>query len=102
MKSPSAILSARRLLAVLSGVMLTVPTAWSQTGQLQFVNGSPYPESAEVDVYLDGALFIDDLAYGDAIPYTTRSAGSNPSTRATCERTWPFNRECRSPAGPPK
>ncbi|REK05534.1 MAG: DUF4397 domain-containing protein [Planctomycetota bacterium] len=44
---------------------------------LQVVHNSPYEAAAEVDVYVNDALLLDDFAYGTATPFVTVPSGVN-------------------------
>ena len=44
---------------------------------LQVVHNSPYEAAAEVDVYVNDALLLDDFAYGTATPFVNVPSGVN-------------------------
>ncbi len=63
------------LLAVLpDGTALTLEPA-DATARVQVVHNSPDPAAAEVDVYIDDALALDDLAFRAATPFLDLPAG---------------------------
>ncbi len=63
------------LLAVLpDGTVVTLEPA-DATARVQVIHNSPDPAASEVDVYIDDALALDDLAFRDATPFLDLPAG---------------------------
>lgn len=57
-------------------LVLTGIEAYSQTARVQVIHNSPDAVAAEVDVYLNGTILLDDFAFRTATPFVDAPAGS--------------------------
>lgn len=57
------------------GALVELPTAGIPTARVQVIHNSADAAAAEVDVYLNGALLLDDFAFRTATPYVDLQAG---------------------------
>lgn len=64
------------LIATAVVTLTSAATASAQTADVQIVHNSPDPLAAVVDVYVDGGLALDDLAYLEATPVIPLTAGT--------------------------
>jgi hypothetical protein len=65
----------KMLLVTAAVSTLTAGAALAQTAQVQVIHNSPDPAAAEVDVYLDSDLALDDFAFRAATPVLDLPAG---------------------------
>lgn len=65
----------RRTLFVLTLAFLSLP-ALAQTARVQVIHNSPYAAASTVDVYINDALAIDDLAFREAAGFLDLTAGA--------------------------
>jgi hypothetical protein len=64
------------LLTALTGVTLLAATsAVAQTARIQVIHNSADAAAAQVDVYLNGSLLLDNFAFRTATPFTTVPSG---------------------------
>ncbi|MCH8545096.1 MAG: DUF4397 domain-containing protein [Cryomorphaceae bacterium] len=64
----------RQLLFILLSVVSF--SAFSQTARLQAIHNSPDPAADTVNVYVNGAPFVPDLAFRNATPFVDAPAGT--------------------------
>lgn len=57
------------------GALVELPSATIPTARLQAIHNSADLAAAEVDVYLNGALLVDDFAFRTATPFVDVQAG---------------------------
>ena len=57
------------LLLVFLAMMFATPFAYSQTARVQIVHNSPYAEASSVDIYVNDALTLNDVAFRDVTPF---------------------------------
>ncbi|MFQ5569998.1 MAG: ATP-binding protein [Rhodothermales bacterium] len=50
-------------------LVLPAHPAGAQTARVQFIHASPYAEAAVIDVYRNGELWLDDVAFTEATPF---------------------------------
>jgi hypothetical protein len=63
---------------VILAVMLLLPAAYATDGaRLQVVHNAADPGAAEVDVWVNGDLFIDNFEFREATPFVDVPAGAN-------------------------
>jgi hypothetical protein len=64
-----------RMLTITLALTVLAGAALAQTAEVQVIHNSPDPAAAEVDVYIDDALAIDDFAFRAATPILELDAG---------------------------
>jgi len=57
------------------GALVELPSATIPTARIQAIHNSADAAAAEVDVYLNGALLVDDFAFRTATPFVNVQAG---------------------------
>lgn len=69
--------SIRTGMLALTGIGLAAAaTASAQTADVQIIHNAPDPLAASVDIYVDGALALDDFGYLEATPVIPLPAGT--------------------------
>lgn len=64
------------LLSLISGAFfLNLHTTKAQTAELQVIHNAADPSAATVDIYVNGALTLDDFAFRSASPFVSLPAG---------------------------
>jgi hypothetical protein len=75
-QNPNVMNLSRTLFGTLTGLSLLAATAvQGQNARIQVIHNSADAAAAQVDVYLNGALLLDNFAFRTATPFTTVPSG---------------------------
>jgi len=65
-----------KFLTLIAAVLIGFGSIYAQTARLQAIHNAADPAAATVDVYVNGALFIDDFDFREATPFVDVPAGA--------------------------
>lgn len=65
----------QKIFTMLPFLLAGLSSVFAQTARLQVIHNAADPAAASVDVYVNGALLLDDFAFRTATPYTDVPAG---------------------------